>query len=361
MSIEDVLSWLSRRLSRGTLTVEHAAEARSFVCDSGYVVEASSNLAREELGQMLLDAGWIDQEALAEARSVQADTGVSLARILRMVGKLDEERLRAVLEERALRAVLEIFTWEDGSFAFERMDEAPSPDVAVALQLPLCIEKGRERSNRWRELQERIPDEDIGIELLDSGALAKSGDSEADRRAHLRVAQVVRERAGEGEILSVAQLAAQLGWTRFRTMDRVVVLCDRGALGLQEQASSAGVDFLLEESLRLSEEGDRLGAFELARRAHQSEPELAKERYETAERALFAELSRELLASFRVPKLLIERGSLESMDLSDAERTLAQRVDGRWDLLSLMRASSVREAEALITLKRLADRGIISL
>jgi hypothetical protein len=120
---------------------------------------------------------------------------------------------------------------------------------------------------------------------------------------------------------------------------------------------------LLEESRRLAGEGDRLGAFDLAGRAAALEPEnrSAQELFRAAERALFAELSRELLASFRVPRLLVARTELDRIELSETERYLAGRVDGRWDLLSLMRASSVREAEALITFKRLADRGIIAL
>ena len=79
------------------------------------------------------------------------------------------------------------------------------------------------------------------------------------------------------------------------------------------------------------------------------------------ERTVFAELSRDLLTSFRVPKLMVQRQELDRLELSDTERYLAGRVDGRWDLLSLMRVAPVREVEALITFKRLADRGIISL
>jgi hypothetical protein len=52
---------------------------------------------------------------------------------------------------------------------------------------------------------------------------------------------------------------------------------------------------------------------------------------------------------------------LEKLQLSAEERYLIGRIDGRWDLLSLMRVSPLREVEALITFQRLAERGVISL
>ena len=44
-----------------------------------------------------------------------------------------------------------------------------------------------------------------------------------------------------------------------------------------------------------------------------------------------------------------------------AEVELAARVDGRWDLLSLVRSASVREAEALLAFARLAEVGVVEL
>lgn len=361
MGIEDVLSWLSRRLVCGTLTLENAAIVRSFVCDSGYITSSSGNVPREELGQVLLDAGLVDATSLEEARLVQADTGVSLSRILLMVGKVDEERLRAVLEDQALEAMLDVFTWDDGTFAIERSDEAPvSSDSGIAVQLRVCIEEGKKRAGRWREIHERLPDPEAVLRVVDRDRVAAPEDTAAQRA----VAAVVLEAVDQE--LTIEQIASELDMPRFRVLDRLCALVERGALAVPASPvddADAPAEVLAGESRRLSAEGDRGGAFELARRAMEREPDSAdvQELFRAAERALFAELSRELLASFRVPKLLVARAELERLELSENERYLAGRVDGRWDLLSLMRASPLREAEALITFKRLADRGIISL
>ena len=49
------------------------------------------------------------------------------------------------------------------------------------------------------------------------------------------------------------------------------------------------------------------------------------------------------------------------MGLSPAELELAARVDGRWDLLSLVRSANVREAEALLAFAHLAEVGVVEL
>ena len=49
------------------------------------------------------------------------------------------------------------------------------------------------------------------------------------------------------------------------------------------------------------------------------------------------------------------------MGLSTAELELAARVDGRWDLLSLVRSANVREAEALLAFSHLAEAGVVEL
>jgi hypothetical protein len=55
------------------------------------------------------------------------------------------------------------------------------------------------------------------------------------------------------------------------------------------------------------------------------------------------------------PQLSAEHG------LSEAEIELASRVDGRWDLLSLIKSASVREAEALLAFAHLAEVGVVEL
>ncbi len=296
MSIEDIFLWLQRSQLRATLTVERAPVARIFIVDAGVINRATSNDSQDDIGELLLGAGLLDGASLDEARKVQVDTGVPLIRILTMVDKVDEARLRSVLEERALAAIGDVFTWEDGTFAVETgKASGEAVEIQIALPLERCIEAGR------RHLQD-----------------FQSGGAEAEWASESLISAVVAE---------------------------------------------PSVDDDIEAARRMFADGRGLDALDIIEKVCENHPdsEAAGELRASIERALFAELSQRLLSEFRIPKLLVDRDDLASLPLSEHERYLATRVDNRWDLLSLLRVSPMREVEALITFQRLADRGIISL
>jgi hypothetical protein len=89
-----------------------------------------------------------------------------------------------------------------------------------------------------------------------------------------------------------------------------------------------------------------------------SDPEVRKT-FAQIERARVAEIAKQLLARHRVPRRIKE--PTHALGLSDAEIELAGRVDGCWDLLSLIRAANIREAEALLAFAHLADVGVLEL
>ena len=363
MSIEDVLTWLSRRLACGTLTLEHKSVVRTFICDAGYIAGAGSNQPHEELGRMLLARGLVNESSMAEARQVQADTGVPLGRILSMVGKVTEERLRALLEELAMQAMLDVFSWEEGTFAFEPATEAlEAAELPIAVQLHVCLDEGRHQAVRWKAIREQLPSDNIVLRVANQeayqAAVAAAGPVQA------RDLESIVGAIGRGR--SIEQLTVELGIARRTLFEHLSALLDSGVVALPGALAlgpDASVEDLAAEAQRLAVAGERGDAFELAQRARSLAPDdqALESLYRTTERALFAELSRQLLTSFRVPALLIKPNQIDSLELSEPERVLVSRVDGRWDLLSLMRSSPLREAEALITFKRLADRGIISL
>jgi hypothetical protein len=78
-----------------------------------------------------------------------------------------------------------------------------------------------------------------------------------------------------------------------------------------------------------------------------------------AERARVAEIAKQLLSRHRVPRRVKEPAA--ALGLSPAEIELASRVDGRWDLLSLIKSASIREAEALLAFAHLAEVGVVEL
>lgn len=364
MPVEDLLDWIDRRFVCGSLNLERGETIRSFHFDSGYVTGASSNDPTEYLGQMLINRGLIDDGQLKEAFAVQADTGVLLGKILLMTGAVEENQLRGVLEHKIRESIFDAMGWAEGAFQFDRApDERSVSAFEVSVNLRAAIEDGGARVASWSALREVIPSDDVALYVTDATRAVRSGDS-ADDRGELD--RLLKEVAQGG---TVNEIVLRRSGSRYQVVRGLATLIERGAIAvdrrqeIRREASVAEAVELERAARGRAARGDRSGALDMAREALARDPESEpiKKLYRELERAVFAELSRDLLARFTVPQLLKSPAELDELDLSDTERYLAKRIDGRWDLLSLMRVSPLREVEALITFKRLADRGIISL
>jgi len=78
--------------------------------------------------------------------------------------------------------------------------------------------------------------------------------------------------------------------------------------------------------------------------------------------AAFAEKAyRHFLPPTKVPTLAKPMEELESENLSPTEFFLLSRIDGTWDIKSIIQIAPLREADALRTLKRMRETGVIVL
>jgi hypothetical protein len=359
MPMLDLLSWIDRRFACGSLEVERGPETRSFHFDSGYITSAGSNDPTEHLGQMLMNRGLVGEAQLSEAFRVQADTGVRLGKILLMVGAVSEEGLRATIQEKIRETTYDALSWDEGTFAFEPDPFTVVSEYEVSVNLGEALAHGTERADAWRAIRALIPSDDAILCVCDRAVLERA-DGGPELGALLD---------GVSQGMTIRQLILQMRSLRFPIMSRLAALIHDGGLGLEqrrrrrEPTGEMGTGDLEQAIRSRCDGGDRAGAFELAQRGLEANPESEplKTLYHELERTMLAELSRDLLTRFRVPKLLIAVEELGHLDMNDAERYLVGRVDGRWDLLSLMNISPLRDLEVLLTFRRLADRGIISL
>lgn len=116
---------------------------------------------------------------------------------------------------------------------------------------------------------------------------------------------------------------------------------------------------LLAEAKGRAAAGDSRAATALALEAHTLDPSAPLDG--EIRRAIVAELSHELLGAFRVPRLGVSAGELAGMKLSPPERAIVTRVDGHWDVMSIVKSSGLAQLDALMAFKTLASRGVIAL
>ena len=359
MPAADLLEWLCRRAPCGTVALERGPVTRLVDVDGGLVRGSRSNLARESLGHQLLSRGLVEEEALRRALQAQQDTRVPLGRVLLLVGAVERGALRGVLEEHARESIGEMMAWAEGVFAFTPRPERPESerdrDLELALPLAELVESAAAEVERRRWIRRVLPSDEVSLWVADPDRVPEERD---------RLLELVRTGA------PVDRIAVELGGPRLDALAALAAGVEAGGLRLERRGnrrdrpdSELPPADLAEAARGRAAGGDREGALELARRAAAAAPESTEVRglLDELERSLLAELSRDLLASFRVPKLLVPAEGLDELLLDETERRLVRRIDGRWDLLSLIQVIPVSQVEILIACKRLAARGIISL
>ena len=354
MSAEDVLDWVARRKLSGPITFDRRGLVRSLVVEDGEIVWASSNRRDEQLGVILVRSGYVAERALADALEARAETGVPLGKVLLMSGLITEGDLIDILATKIRETVTDVITWTDGQFDFVPRVQTQA-GVVAQLSVEVAVTVARRRSTRMAEIMGILGADDVTFYVPPNAAPpATHGTDLVDP---VKVWSLAGDRHTAGEI------AAAFSGERYATYDQLVGMVQADQLVIdrrQRERTNSAVELAAGARGRLRH-GDRAGAFAMAKQAlHQdpSDPEVRKT-FAQIERARVAEIAKQMLARHRVPRRVKE--PTHALGLSDTEIELAARVDGCWDLLSLIKAANVREAEALLAFAHLAEVGVLEL
>lgn len=359
MPAEDVLEWVARRKLSGPITFERRTTVRSLVIEDGQIVWASSNRREEQLGVILVRSGLVGERALADALETRAETGVPLGKVLLMSGLISEDELVEILATKIREAVTDIVTWTDGTFDIIPKAQPPATGVVAQLGIDICLTVARRRAARMSEIMGVLGADDVTFYVPPHAAPPSSED--------LAVLDHARIWALAGDRHTAADIAATFAGERFGAFDALVQMIEEDKLVVDRrhrERTNSAVELAAGARGRLRQ-GDRAGALAMATQALHQDPSDAEVRrtFAQTERARVAEVARQLLSRHRVPRRLKAVGTATATELglSEAEIELADRIDGRWDLLSLIRSASVREAEALLAFSHLAEVGLVDL
>jgi CheY-like chemotaxis protein len=102
----------------GLLHINHADRKKAIYFKSGYPIFVRSNLVRECLGNVLCSKNLISERECEESLRTVRETGKLQGSVLVEMGLLKDEQLSEVLRVQATEKLLEIFTWQEGTFHF---------------------------------------------------------------------------------------------------------------------------------------------------------------------------------------------------------------------------------------------------
>lgn len=365
MSLTDLLQFLAAGRKSGTLKFDHGKVTKQVYFKNGMIVGSKSNDPREYLGQVLLHYGKVDEVQLKAAREVQRSSGAKLGEVLVEQGFLTEPEVLDILKIRTLDAIYDLFVWTDGEFEFYDDEPLPEDLLLIEVEPTTVIMEGIYRIDELARYRTLVPSDRSILELAAGWtASLKLG------KEFRQVLYFVEKRMSVAEICYHMHASAFHVYGQLYTLIREGVARVVGELAEESPAPIAEVEDLPEsvtEMVWAAErklEDDPEAALEIIQMALQQQPKNpeAQSLLPAAEEKYIKKVYETSALSPRsVLQLQVSPSDLTSKEIDPQEGFVLSRINGSWDVQSILSICPFREADCLRMIKRLMERGIIGL
>lgn len=360
MPMVELLQWCNTNTKTGILKVKSDEILKELFFRDGQLFSSSSNCCKETLGQLLLRLAKITEDDLAEALIAQEGSGEFLGQILLREGLVGEVELNETLKIKTEETIYDSFLWEDGVFAFEEGLPETVP-FSVPLNLTAVILEGVTRIDEWGRIRDVFPTPytKVVIDKTGAGKAAAAEMSEEDAK--------ILDRIGSGKTL--AELTLEMHATDFYAASRVFDLYERRLLSVaqgEEKMSlgegSNGLTRKLHWGLSCYSAGqysEALSALEAVLRVDPKNKPAQFFLHKIKRRSKQAAAARIPLDA--VPMLKVSPKEAVGRALDPEEGFVFSRVDGQWDIRSIIKVCPMREQEVRLIVQQLLDESLIEL
>src|SRR5215203_6499143 len=363
MSLTDLLQFLAAGRKSGTLKFDHGKITKQVYFKSGTIVGSKSNDPREYLGQVLLHYGKVDETQLKAAREMQRTTGAKLGEVLVEQGFLTEEEVLGILKTRTLDAIYDLFVWTDGDFEFYDDEPLPEDLLLIEVEPTTVIMEGIYRIDELARYRTLVPS-DRSILELNAGwtSSLKLG------KEFRQVLYFVEKR------MSVAEICYHMHASAFHVYGQLYTLISEGVARISGELPE-GTPTLVAEVEDLPEsvtemvwaaerklEEDPEAALQIVQKALEQQPNNpeAQSLLPLAEEKFVKRMYESGGMSPRsVPQLRVSPSELTNQTIDPQEGFVLSRINGSWDIQSILSICPFREADCLRMIKKLMERGIV--
>lgn len=365
----DLLQWLSLGQKTGTLVLSNKAVEKKIFFKQGRVISSASNDPRDYLGQFLISHGFISEQELMKAMEVQQQSGILLGKILVMIDVIGEPDLLRLMRLKAEEEIYDIFLWPEGEFHFID-DELPTMEM-IPLQVDVTgiIMEGSRRVDEWSRIRELIP-HDVLIPVV-----ARTIDPKTLDEVQRTIVNAIdgRRMIAEIELESRSSLFVVCSTLHSLARDGLVRLLEPGAekvlvaeqetAPFEEFSESDEVASLLSRAQQALKSKDYEKTQRLLKAAENLDPNQPRVRsaIKGAEAVILADLHGQGLNESRVPRIAKPVSEITQMNFTPNEGFILSRINGQWNIGSLMKISPIRESDAMLIFYKLWKDEIIAL
>jgi hypothetical protein len=364
MSLTDLLQFLAAGRKTGTLKFDRGKVTKQVYFQKGLIVGSKSNDPREYLGQILLHYGKLDEVQLKAAREAQRSSGAKLGEVLVAQGFLSEDEVLSILKTRTLDAIYDLFVWTEGQFEFYDDEDLPDDLILIEVEPTTVIMEGIYRIDELARYQTLVPS-DRSILELNAGWTS----SLALGKEFRQVLYFVEKR------MSVAEICYHMHASAFHVYGQLYDLISKGVARVAGERPEEKLSFISEEedlpesvqemiwSAERKLEEDPEAALLIIQKALHEEPKNAEAQalLSIAEAKFIMQIYETDLKPTSIPKLLVSPSALTQMEIDPQEGFVLSRMNGSWDIQSILSICPFRDADCLRMIKDLMSRGIVGL
>ena len=366
MQLADLLQWLSHGSKTGTLVIDNGEVEKRIYFRTGRIYSSSSTDPKEYLGHFLVSHGLITEIELAKAIEMQESNKMLLGKILVTIGAVSEPDLQRLLRLKAEESIYDIFSWHEAEFRFVDGQLPTSNLIPIDLDISAIILEGARRADEWRRIRESIPSMQ-GIPVL----VEQLTDPGIDAGA-LQILSLVNDDR------TIEEICLQTHSSEYRVCKMIFEQLRRGRIKIVKPRPTAA-------AAPAKDSGHGAGEVSASALVKGADKHLAKKDYQTALRHLRAARSLEpdsrevgksveaLEAKIReaveqagvrlesVPKLNVDINNVTNLDLTPQEGFILTRINGQYDLKSILKISPMQQLDGLLVFWRLSAAGHIRL
>lgn len=365
MELSELLQWVSQGTKTGTLLIDDGRVKKQVFFKEGRIISSASTDPREYLGHFLVSHGHITEEELSKAIAMQEESGMLLGKILTTNGAISEDDLHRLLRMKAEESIYDLFSWSEGEFRFVDDDLPERTMVPMNLDVTSILLEGVQRIDEWGRIREVIPSDQavpvavgdlLADEDLSAGARQILEQVDDDRTveeiqiqthsSEFLVSKVLFDQARKGKI----KIVRPRGGGRSREPETTGGGAS-GAEGLLQKAEKHLADQEYEQALRHLR----------AARSLEPESKSVQQALEKVEEIVTQEVEKAGIRMDSIPELARTMEELTQLEISPQEGFMLSRLDGRYDVRSIIKISPMPQVDALLVVYRLLQAGHVAL
>ncbi len=271
--LADILQLIYFQKKTGILTVSGQMDRIRLMFDGGNIISVDSRKRVEEdrLGKILLKKGLIKEDDLKSSLQEQSTTGERIGVIFLRKGVVAKEEIEETLVSQMTEAVVQLFSWKEGTYEFLSQQVSAGRDISVTLDTQHLLMEGLRIIDEWSLMEGKItldtvfnrtemkdpvltPDDEAVVKFVDGENdvsiiidLSGGNDFQVSRTLVSLMERGIIEPLKVAPVITEAAIAPAAGWERpsIRFLPLLVflvaVVLSLMAATIQERGSQKGL------------------------------------------------------------------------------------------------------------------------